>query len=548
MKRRWLHWILPLPVALLGWVAWLEGRGVRQTDSPWGGELRFALRSDPKTLDPHLVTEEAAETVRLLTHAALVRINRKTQRLEPELAESWKTDPSGHTISFQLRRGVQFSDGAALTGADVVFSLRRVLDPATKSPLAGVFGGPGATVTVQTPAPDRLVLTFPAPIASLDRHFASLSILAANSPRAGLGPFVLAEAKPGISLRFRRNPHYWRVENGRRLPYVDAVRIDIQANRDLELARFRRGELDLVDNVDPESFDRLQRERAGQAIDAGPSTDNEFLWFNQSPQAPLPAHKKAWFQSRGFRRAISESIRRDDLVRLVYLGRATPAAGPVPPSNQFWFRSGLTPPALNAAAAKRRLAEEGFRWNGEGQLLDRAGNRVEFSLISNSGSKTRARIAALIQNDLAALGIQLNFVPLDFPSLVERISRTANYEACLLGFVNQDWDPQSQMNVWRSSAPQHAWNPGQKSPATRWEAEIDRLMQQQSAEVDSRKRKAAFDRVQQIAAEEAPIVYLVYRNALMAASPRVRNLQATPWTPHLIWNIEQLAVEGSSRP
>ena len=148
----------------------------------------------------------------------------------------------------------------------------------------------------------------------------------------------------------------------------------------------------------------------------------------------------------------------------------------------------------------------------------------------------------MIQQDLAGIGIKLNIVTLDFPSLIERITRSFNYEACLLGLVNNDLDPDSQMNIWLSSAENHQWNPNQKSPATNWEAEIDKLMRAQASTLDSRKRKTYFDQVQEIAWEQEPFIYLVNRNALSAVSPSVHNAHPVVLRPQVYWNIDQLVL------
>jgi peptide/nickel transport system substrate-binding protein len=159
-------------------------------------------------------------------------------------------------------------------------------------------------------------------------------------------------------------------------------------------------------------------------------------------------------------------------------------------------------------------------------------------------------MAAMIQQDLIRLGIKLNIVTLDFPSIIERITRTFDYEACLLGMVNADLDPNAQMNVWLSSASNHQWNPNQKSPATTWEAEIDRLMQAQASTIDPKRRKQSFDRVQEIAAEQAPFLYLVNRDSLSVVSPALRNVRVAVLRPQTYWNVEQLyfAPERSENP
>ena len=128
-------------------------------------------------------------------------------------------------------------------------------------------------------------------------------------------------------------------------------------------------------------------------------------------------------------------------------------------------------------------------------------------------------MAALIQQDLAALGMQVTVVTLDFPALIERLMHTQDYEACLLGLENVDPDPNAMMNVWLSSSPNHQWNPSEKTPATPWEAEIDHAMELQAASSKIAERVQAIDRVQQIVADQQPFIYLVYPNALVAVSP-----------------------------
>jgi peptide/nickel transport system substrate-binding protein len=179
-------------------------------------------------------------------------------------------------------------------------------------------------------------------------------------------------------------------------------------------------------------------------------------------------------------------------------------------------------------------------------LRDRGGNRVEFSIVTNAGSKTRERMAAMIQEDLSKLGITVNIVTLDFPSLIEPMTRTLNYEACLLGLVNVDPDPSELMNVLLISASNHPWNPSQKTPETAWEAEIDRLMLAQAATADYRASKKSFDRVQEILREQAPVVYLLHPNALSAISKLLTGVKPTPFFPHTFWDAPHITVAKSA--
>src|SRR5260221_5171927 len=137
---------------------------------------------------------------------------------------------------------------------------------------------------------------------------------------------------------------------------------------------------------------------------------------------------------------------------------------------------------------------------------------------------------------------RLNVVKLDYSAIIDRISRSFDYESCLLGLTNVDLDPDAQMNVWLSSASNHQWSPNQPSPSTPWEAEIDRLMQAQGSELNPAKRKAYFDKVQEIVSQEVPFLYLVTRNALVAVSPSLQNANPTVLRPQVVWNIETLAL------
>jgi len=508
-----------------------------------GGTLRLAIQAEPKTFDPALAADEPSELVRYLTGGVLIRLNRQTQALEPELAVRWRLAKAGTELSLELRRGVTFSDGTPFSAVDVCDTLRRLADPALDSPAGEPFRGPGGGASCVVAGEYSVKLNFGEPMVAAERLLDQVAIQASRSPareRAVLGPFQLAEHKAGAYVRLARNPRYWKKDGkGAPLPYLDGIMLEIQRNRDFEMMRFRRGELDIVNNLDPELFDRLKEQMPGTAMDLGVSLDSEFLWFNQAAAAPVRAHKKAWFRSQGFRRAISETIRRRDLVKVVYRGHATPAVGPVSPANRLWFNAILREPEGSPKASLEHLMHSGYRLSA-GILRDGSGNPVEFSIITNAGNRSRERMAAMIQQDLAQIGIRVSLAPMDFPSLIERITKTFDYEACLLGLIQTDLDPMAQTAVWLSSGHQHQWNPNQKTPETEWEAEIDRLMRAQSTQADAVKRKAAFDRVQQIVSEQAPFIYLVNRNALVAASPEVKNLAPAVLRPQTLWNAERL--------
>ncbi len=529
------------------WLALASLHVPAQTPGP-PADFAWALHSEPKTYDPAKVDDQSSETLRFLTGGVLIRINRQTLQPEPALAERFSVSPDGKLITFQLRKGLRFSDGSPLTPADASASLRRVLDPATNAPAGEEFLEP-KSVTVDTVGPLTVRVHLPKRIVGVEKIFDEIAIEPAGhagDSTVTAGPFTVADLKRGQYVLLRRNPNYWKKDAaGQQLPYFSTVRLDFVSNREIERVRFSSGQYQVINGIAPEDFDSLAK-ATGSARDYGPSLNTEQMWFNQSPAAPLPGFEKAWFTNRAFRQAVSMAIQRADLARIAYRGHATPAYGFISPSNHTWYNTGLHPAAQDSRSAQALLQQAGFRLNGS-RLTDSTGNPVRFSILTNAGNVARERMAQLIAQDLSKIGMQVNVVTLDFPALIDRLMHTQNYEAALLGLSNVDPDPNAMMNVWLSSSPNHQWNPSEKTPATDWEAEIDRLMLAQAAAPAQQQRKQAMDRVQQIVMEQQPFIYLVHPDMLYAIAPSIEGAQVSLLQPGGVAAIETMRRKAGAR-
>jgi peptide/nickel transport system substrate-binding protein len=546
-----------------------------------GGRLVVSLRAEPKTLNPLTAADAPSREVILgAMQADLVHINRETQLTEPALAKSWKVSPDHLQYTITLRKGLRFSDGQPLEADDVLFSFRAYLDETLHSTQRDLLIMGGTPITVRKVDDWTIVFQLPKPYGAEERLFDGFAILPrhllekpyaegqlaqawtlSTPPKewAGLGPFRLREYVPGQRLVLERNPYYWKKDSkGNRLPYLDEIDFLFVPNADAQVVRFQSGETDVISRLGAENFSALARQPRGYTMaDAGPGLEYNFLFFNLNDlgekASPEIARKQKWFRELRFRQAVSLAVDREAIVRLVYQGRGAALWGPVTPGNRRWVDTSLPHPPRSIEGARQLLREAGFSWsnatNGENALLDSDGKPVEFSILTSSSSAERTKMATLIQDDLKQLGMRVQVAPLEFRSLIERVTQTKEYEACLLGLVSFDADPTPDMNVWLSSGGTHLWNPSQAHPATAWEAEIDRLLEQQLGTPGYEQRKKLFDRVQEILAQNQPMIFLASPHILAGAKNSVGNFHPAVLEPYVLWNVEQLylrAVSGSA--
>jgi len=374
------------------------------------------------------------------------------------------------------------------------------------------------------------------------------NISAAPSEIAGLGPFRLKEYVPGQRIVLERNPYYWKADRtGTHLPYLDEIEFLFVPSEDAQVIRFESGDTDILEGFGAQDYSVLEREapeRHYHLYDLGPGLEYNFIFFNlndlTSKNLPQIAEKQSWFRDVRFRQAVSNAVDRDGIVRLVYGGKATPLWSQVTPGNKLWTDSSLPHPATSIEHARELLKSAGFSWRADGALLDARGKPVEFSILTSSSNAERTKTATIIQDDLSQLGMHVQVVSIDFHTMVDRLLNSFNYEAAVMGIASGDTDPTAEMNVWVSNGGTHLWHLNETKPATPWEEQIDRLMNEQMVTMNYKKRKQLYDQVQQVIGQNAPVIFTASPHILAGAKDRVGNFRPSILDPYVLWNIEEL--------
>jgi peptide/nickel transport system substrate-binding protein len=536
-----------------------------------GGRLVLAALS-PRTFNPLLNGDSGSDAAIRLLFSSLVELDMESQEAKPGLAESWTVAPDQKTWTFKLRKNLRWSDGQPLTADDVVFTWNQVMyNPKYNQLTYDLFRSNGKNFEV-TKVDDLTVrVVTPEIFAPFVEYFGSVFILPQHKLKAwaaggnflqayavtnkpenivGSGPFRLRSYDSQKSVVLERNPEFWMVDKrGRRLPYLDEVELRIPKST-IDEAMFLSGECAAFENIRADQAWQFQAVANGKFrfVDLGAGVQRDFLWFNLKPGTDrngkpfVDPVKLKWFGDKRFREAISCGLNRERLIHDAYAGRAVAVYGFISAENKRWNDPSVPQYTYNPNQARALLAEMGMtNHTPDGMLEDAEGHPVRFTLVSSMENPIRQAVAVRVGDDLKQLGIRVDYQPLSTRTLNSLINISMNYECASMGFGGGGIDPASQLNVLKSDAPLHQWNPLQPAPATDWERRMDTLMDAQMRTLDFAQRKKYFDEVQAIWADEMPMISIAAPSTGAAIRSDIGNVRpAVAGGYHVTWNIEEL--------
>ena len=477
--------------------------------------LRRGTAAEPPSIDPTLAAGTLAAPIIADLFEGLVGKD-AASRPVPGSAERWTVSEDGLRHTFHLRPGLRWSDGAPLTAEDFVWSFQRLMDPATASPLAGVFllienatevlAGrlPPAALGVAAPDAQTVEIRLAQPAPYLVEMLAGLQ--AVPVPRHVIeahgrewtradrmvsnGPFVLAERVPQDWMRLRRNPHYHAAAEVR----LDEVYWYPTQDLATTLRRFRAGELDQVLNFPPEQLDWLRRNMPDE-LRILPSAGVYFLVVNMA-RKPLDDVR--------VRRALSLAIDREALTGRLLRTGVQPAESFASPD--FSGYGGITLPGQamtfqeRQAEARRLLAAAGF---GPGRLL-------ELDYVYDTQEENR-QLAIALGSMLQQVGVRLQVRNVDFGAL-NRTIRTGDFDLARWAYFPSFDDAYALLQLLTVDNPNN-W-PGYRNPA------YDELLRRANLEVDAGARQELLREAEVLMMADYPVipVYRYTRRFLVSAS------------------------------
>ncbi len=514
----------------------------------YGGTMTVAGgASGPKTFNPHRAAETSSTDVTNRIFEGLVELHRDTGLVMPKLARDYAISEDGTEIIFHLRRGVQWHDGTEFTADDVIFTFDVVYDPNVGSNSRSgllIDGQPMQyekidkyTVKFTLPRPHApIMFSIGTPIVPVHllgdafkegRYHEMWGLETGLSEIVGTGAWRVSSYRIDQELILVRNDNYYEFDtDGNQLPYLNRVIFRYYASTDTSTLAFFNGEFDYIGipaNQYPEYLDREPVSR-WDIIEAGPNPGTSFIVINQNPNT-LPEPKLSWFTDINFRQAIAHAVDKETILDMAMNGKGYIQDSPINMRNAFFLKKDIKTYPYDLDLAHQKLEAAGYSIGADGVRRDSKGNVVEFDMITNPGVPIRQIVGELFQEDMAALGIRVNFQMIDFNVVVEKLTSTFEWDAIVIG-LTETFDPNGGSNTWLSSGNLHMWHPLQETPHTEWEAEIDEIWRAAQRAMDPEVRRDYYYQFQDIVAEQVPLFYTVTSENMVAVREHLRN--ATP--------------------
>lgn len=558
----------------------IKGTDYLESQAPigtFGGELvSSTIGEGPKTFNPFNCKDNISALMSGIMYDGLLSSDPMTGQPTPKLAKSFSISSDGTTYTIKLRHRIKWSDGKPITADDVVFTWNDIIfaglgDTSTRdsividNKLPTVRKIDNYTVEFITPKPFApFVRMLSTPIAPKHIFMPAVkkgntyfdSFLSTNTKPKDFvvsGAFKLKEYVPAQRVVFERNPNYYEINTKQqKLPYLDKLVYLIVGDLNNEVLKFEAKELDVISLQGSKvaRYKSLEPHSDFKLYNLGPDTGTMYLSMNLNNRKDnkgkyyVNTDKQTWFQDLNFRTAVDYAIDRKNMVLNIANGIGAPLFTPES-LNSIYLNKNLKPYDKNLDKSKELLKKSGFYLDKKGKLFDKHGHRVEFDLYTNAGNTEREAIGVMVKQDLEDLGMKVNFKPIEFNSLVNKLVSTYDWDMVIMGLTGSPLEPNGGKNVWLSDGRLHMFNQRNpqegKAKILPWEKELDYLYTQGALATKFEDRKKYYDKYQEIVYKEKPMIYIYSPIRIVALRNKFKNIYPSS-LGGITHNIEEIYI------
>lgn len=491
-----------------------EGAAAAPVD---GDTFIEASIGEPSNLLPVLASDSASSDINGLVYSGLVRYD-KNFILEGELAKSWEISADGKTITFHLRDGLKWHDGEPLTSADVLFTYQVYVDPKTPTSYAEAYR---QVTGASAPDPLTFVVSYDQPYAPalaswgvsiLPKHLLEgTDITKSPLSRApvGSGPYVFKEWKAGEKVVLEANPDYFE---GR--PYINRVVYRIIPDQSTQFLELKSGGLDFMGLTPIQYKTQTDTPNFKRNFNKFRYLSFSYTYLGYNLERPL-------FKDRRVRQALTSAIDKQEIIDGVLLGLGQPATGPYKPDT-WVYNDKVRRYPYDPQKARELLAEAGWQDTDGDGVLDKDGQKFSFTIVTNQGNDLRAKTGEIIQRRFREVGVEVKLRVIEWASFLKEFINPGNFDATILGWSTGP-EP-DQYNIWHSSKT----GPRELNFVKFRNAEVDKQLELGRRTFDQAERKAHYDKIQEILAEEQPYTFLYVAESLPAVAKRFHGIKQAP--------------------
>ena len=547
----------------------------------FGGEFFIStIGEGPKTFNPFNAMDATSSTMGGIMYDGLLTSNPATGEVIPLLAKNYTISPDGREYTINLRKGIKWSDGSPITANDVIYTYKEIIfaglgNTSTRDMM--VIDGKLPIVekiddytvkftTVKPFAPFLRQLSTPIAPAHIFKPVSDKGADAFNTFLSTdinpdnlviSGAFRLKEYVPAQRVVYERNPDYYKVNtNNEKLPYLDKIVYFIVADFNNEILKFEAKEIDMISirGANVARYKAKEPTSDYTVYNLGPDTGTMFITINLNTRKNKDGKynvnpiKQEWFANKNFRAAIDYALDRKSMVMNIANGLGVPLFT-AESLNSIYLNKNLKGHERDLKHARELLIQGGFYYDKNGKLRDKNTNYVEFDLFTNAGNTEREALGVMIKQDIEDLGIKVNFKPIEFNSLVNKLVNTYDYDMAIMGLTGSPLEPHSGKNVWYSSGPLHMFN---QRPAgyniddrLPMEKELDYIFDEAALKTNFEERKKLYDRYQEIIYDEKPMIYLYSPIRIIAARNYLKNLYPSSLSG-IGYNLDEIFIDKTN--
>jgi peptide/nickel transport system substrate-binding protein len=483
-----------------------------------GGTLIRRFEADVVTLNPVMTATIYDRHVNHYLFTPLVYVDQELQPI-PGLAEEWDVEEGGRLYRFRLNPKATFSDGTPVRASDVLFTLRKIADPASEAvQIIGVFEYLDLART-RVVDDHTIEIAFREPLASQLIRFNDVLTVPEHvygkgnfktdfvSTAVGSGPYKLVKRDAGKEIIVERREDYWGDK-----PALQRVIFKVILDQATAWNALRRGDIDetrlpsdiwLRERTNPELTKTIDFQRFYTL------SYNFITWNGRNPM----------LADARVRRALAMCVPIESVIQQLYQGTARAMTGPFTPDDAAY---NPTVPVMrhDLAAARQLMASAGWTDSDGDGIVDKNGKPFRISLVSMGGAATTTQFTQMVQGEMKKIGLDLELVTLDPTIAIQRIL-AGNYDAAYLGFdLDNDPDPFSILHS--SQFPPRGQNFAfYRNPV------VDQLIEQARRELDKSKRKDLYWRIHEIVANDQPYTWTIQVSSKWGINKRVRGVQVS---------------------